>query len=198
MIPKILHMIWIGPEPFPYEGNLECYKKHHPGWEVKLWKDINLPRLKNQSIYDSIPVYATKADILRIELLCKYGGVYVDVDSYCLKPLDGLIAGKRCFFTTNHKGKIEINLIGCTAGHPTMKALVKGLPKYWKRLIRKKDEYSVYCIYRYIRKRLRGLEHIKVKRSYNCTAEEATNNTYVIQGMDNSWKKEKYFRRLIK
>ena len=107
-IPRILHMIWIGPEPFPFEKNLETYKKCNPDWKIMFWTDKNIPKLQNAAIYKEIPsiVYATKADLLRIELLYKYGGIYVDADSTCLRPLtDFLPLAGDCFFSTNFRGE---------------------------------------------------------------------------------------------
>jgi mannosyltransferase OCH1-like enzyme len=198
MIPKIIHIIWIGPELFPYIDNLKRYKDLHPGWKIKLWTDNNLPKLKYQKIYNAIPVYATKADLLRLEILARYGGVYVDADSYPLKPLDELIKDLDLFVTTNHKGKIEINLMGCSKKNKSVKQLLIGFGKYWKRRARKTDTHSIYCVYRYIKKKLKVIEHTKLERVYNCTAEEATAETYIIQAMDHSWGENKYFARVEK
>ena len=196
MIPKILHMIWIGPKPFPYEANLQKYIELHPEWKINLWTDSNLPRLRNRKIYKSIPIYAAKADLLRIEILAIYGGVYVDADSYPIKPLDELTEGlDNCFVTTNRKGKIEINLMGCSRDNKKIQNLVVGLSKYWRKLGKKEKEHDCYCIYRYIRRRLKKLKCVKLSRKYNCTAEEATEDTFVIQEMANSWKDNKHFVR---
>ena len=122
-IPKIIHMIWIGQKPFPYKKNLDTYKKKHPEWTIRLWTDKNIPKMVNKRIYDTVPVLATRADILRLEILAKYGGVYVDADSICVKPLDDLVRKETCFFSTNWKGKIEINFMGCSPSNIIMKTL---------------------------------------------------------------------------
>ena len=38
---------------------------------------------------------AERADVLRYEILRRHGGVYVDVDVECLRPLDDLLTGVR-------------------------------------------------------------------------------------------------------
>jgi len=192
-IPKILHMIWIGPTPFPYEANFNSYRKKHPGWQIHLWTDKNLPALQNKKIYDSIPIWTTKADLLRLEILAKYGGVYVDVDSVCLKPIDKLIKNESCFFSTNHKGKIEINFMGCGKNNKTIKRLIRKFPHYWQRITKQKKELSVYCIYSYIRKRINAAEYTKLPRMYNCTLLEKTEDTYIIQQMAHTWGENKTF-----
>ena len=40
---------------------------------------------------DSMSEWNGKADILRWEILYKYGGVFVDADSICIEPFDKLI-----------------------------------------------------------------------------------------------------------
>ena len=165
---------------------------------MQLWTDTTLLKIQNREIYDSIPIYATKADILRLEILAKFGGVYVDADSMCLAPVDALVKNEACFFATNHKGKIEINFMGCEKKNETMVHLVKKLPEYWIRITKKKDELDVYCIYRYIRKRLRRLEFTKIIRQYNCTVEEQTEATCIVQKMAHTWGENKRFRRIEK
>lgn len=196
MIPKILHMIWIGPKPFPFSKNLERYVELHPEWEVKLWTDSNLPKIRNRKIYKSIPIYAAKADLLRIEILALYGGIYVDADSYPVKPLDELIENLHdCFVTTNSKGRIEINLMGCSRDNKKIQDLVAGVKEYWRKLGEKESKHDCYCIYRYIKRRLKKLKCVKLEREYNCTAKEATEDTFIIQEMANSWQDNKHFVR---
>jgi len=196
MIPKILHMIWIGPNPFPYEANFQRYVDLHPSWKIMFWTDKNLPKLKNKKIYNSIPIYATKADLLRLEVLALYGGVYVDADSFPLKPLDGMVSGIRdLFVTTNSKGRFEINCMGCPAKNAKMICLVKGFEKYWRKLGKKEDVHDCYCVYRYIRRSLKKMGCVQIERIYNCFVEEMTKETYIVQLMDHTWNDNKYFRR---
>lgn len=196
-IPKTIHMIWIGPDPFPYQDNLNSYIRQNPTWKVKLWTDENLPKIKNQVIYDALKPYATKADLLRIEILAIYGGVYADADSYCRRPLDELVEGKTCFFTTNRKSKIEINLMGCEPGSKIIQNILLKLPLYWKKEVGKRERHSIYCIYRHIRKSIRGSEYQTILRIYNCTADEASNRTFVIQDMATTWNDERYFETVV-
>jgi mannosyltransferase OCH1-like enzyme len=88
MIPKIIHQIWIGPKKRPdiwMDSVKEFCAKY--GYEYKLWdnettKNLNLV---NQKFYDKDPTYFGKADILRYELLLRYGGCFVDADSVIMK-----------------------------------------------------------------------------------------------------------------
>ena len=92
-IPKIMHQIWIGPKKVPYKWIntfRKDFRKKFPGWKHYLWTDKNVKKLKlkNQKAYDKEKTYNGKSDILRYELLYKYGGIYIDADSSWLGKLD--------------------------------------------------------------------------------------------------------------
>lgn len=85
MIPRIIHQIWLGPHPVP-----EWTKSwmHIKGWSYKLWSEdeLSLPTL--QAAYDRCKnYYNMKSDLARLEILYKYGGLYLDCDCECLRPL---------------------------------------------------------------------------------------------------------------
>jgi mannosyltransferase OCH1-like enzyme len=46
--------------------------------------------LHNRSFYNSVLNHGLRSDILRWEVLNRFGGIYVDTDFECLKPLDAL------------------------------------------------------------------------------------------------------------
>ena len=87
-IPKIIHQIWLGSDvPEVFNKWMSTWASLE-GWEYHLWTDEKVKNLKlhNQSVYNQSTNYGEKSDILRLELLSRFGGVYVDVDFECLKP----------------------------------------------------------------------------------------------------------------
>ena len=100
---KIIHQSW-KDKNIPYH----IYKKHwvdswqqkNPDWEYRLWTDEdNLNLVKNDypqylDLYNSYEKGVDKADIARFFYMHKYGGIYVDLDFRCLKPLDKLFDGE--------------------------------------------------------------------------------------------------------
>lgn len=85
-IPRIVHQIWLGgkvPEKFYNWMNSWTGRS---GWEYKLWTDQDVTKLHlhNQDLYDQARCYAEKSDILRLEILYQYGGIYADIDYECL------------------------------------------------------------------------------------------------------------------
>ena len=55
-----------------------------------LWTEENIPEIVNKKQFDAINEYPGKADILRYELLYYFGGIFIDADSECIKPINNL------------------------------------------------------------------------------------------------------------
>jgi len=93
-IPHIIHQIWLGGNiPEQYKKYAETWKKHHPGWQYKLWTDDDVKNifLSKEDLFHSATNLGMKSDILRYEILKQYGGIYIDTDFECLRPLDPLM-----------------------------------------------------------------------------------------------------------
>jgi len=88
-IPKIVHQIWIGPNKRPdvWIDSVKDFCSKF-GYEYVLWDNFSASKfaLKNRKEYNLIPQMCGKADILRYEILYKFGGIYIDADSVILNP----------------------------------------------------------------------------------------------------------------
>lgn len=118
-IPAIIHFIWLGSElPSEAEASINSWKSHHPGWEVKVWTDADLNNFpwtsdRIKKCFESAENYAEKADILRLEVLYQFGGIYSDIDVVCLKPFHDLIRLDLHFFAG-----IEVNYVSSVTKNP--------------------------------------------------------------------------------
>lgn len=133
-IPKIIHQIWIGPNnpPEQFKEWQQTWLNLHPDWEYKLWTDDDVDKLVmiNQEYYDEERNFAAKADILRLEILNQFGGLYVDIDFECIKPFDPI--HHLCdfyigFFQVNYlKSSARVNnaIIGAHKNHPIIQELI--------------------------------------------------------------------------
>lgn len=140
-IPKVIHQIWIGPNPPPTKW-INSFKvdfiKHNPGWTYRLWteKEINQLELVNRELYDQEKNLAGKADILRYEILYQFGGVYIDADSQWLnqKSLDPLLARVNetgLFAGREDHRLIGICVIGASQNNPILKYTIETLRKLY-------------------------------------------------------------------
>lgn len=114
------------PEEFVRFG--ESWLEHHPGWEMRLWRESDLPPLRNQVLYDSAASYSEKSDIIRFELLLLYGGVYVDCDFECLRSIEPLLLGVQAFAAFESEDVVNAALMGAVPGHSFLEYLVDLMP----------------------------------------------------------------------
>ena len=93
MIPKIIHLIWLGGQkPEKFNTTLERIAKINNHYKIIEWNDSNIDfELETQEVFNKTENLAAKSDILRFELLKKYGGIYMDYDFLQIKKFDELL-----------------------------------------------------------------------------------------------------------
>jgi hypothetical protein len=93
-IPKLIHQIWLGPKPLPeeYRRFREGWRRHYPDWEHRLWTDADVRALDfdTKDIVEASDCYGQRSDILRAEILYRYGGLYVDTDYESVRPMHAI------------------------------------------------------------------------------------------------------------
>jgi hypothetical protein len=130
IIPRIVHQVWLGPDPLPDEfaRYRETWREHHPSWDVRLWTEDNLPPdLIRTEVYDRLRHPVERSDILRLELVYRYGGVYVDTDVECLRPIDPLLAGVSLFVERLNSGRLTHPIMGGVPGHGLLERAIREL-----------------------------------------------------------------------
>jgi len=99
-IPKIIHQIWIqGEENIPDDliVNNRKIKELHPEWKYILWDEITILELLKKTNsewyknYYKFDYLHQKVDYAKLIILYIYGGIFIDMDAYTIKKLDGLI-----------------------------------------------------------------------------------------------------------
>ncbi|KAF0698402.1 Aste57867_10970 [Aphanomyces stellatus] len=134
VIPKRIHQIWLGPAPLDaFREWMKSWGALHPDWEYTLWteRDLGQWTLTNQMAFDAATNYGEKSDIWRYEILERHGGVYVDIDFECLRPLDAMHEHDGCSFYAglSNTNTVEVNnaLIGVVPHHPILQALIASI-----------------------------------------------------------------------
>lgn len=129
MIPKIIHHVWPGNDPFKekFHNFRLSWMRYHPDWTFYFWRLDNLPKEINKKIKESLLdtnfSITTKSDIMRFEILRIFGGLYVDTDMECLKPFDALITDSLFAGYEDDKNTICPSVIGCSPSNDIMKEL---------------------------------------------------------------------------
>ena len=133
LIPRIFHRIWIGPKPMPEDfvhwG--KTWLRCNPGWEMRFWTEKNMPPIHNRRPYRRAPMFSGRADVARIELVYRFGGVYIDTDFECFKCIEPLIADKDHFFVREPNGCMSNAIFGAVPGHLALKLLIDGVMASW-------------------------------------------------------------------
>lgn len=153
MIPSEFHWIWVGPNPFPEKDKewLQSWRDRHPSWGCTIWAehpenvtapgfDVQpLPALVNRWAFDAIEEwvgprakYSAQSDIVRAEVVARFGGVYLDTDVLCLRSIDTLLGGVRLFISeewgADNCGNNGSFMFGATKNHPAAWELIRWLP----------------------------------------------------------------------
>ncbi|KYC46682.1 MAG: Capsular polysaccharide synthesis protein [Candidatus Methanofastidiosum methylothiophilum] len=103
-----------------------------------VWDEHNIGELINQEMYDNARTESEQSDIVRIEKLREFGGVYVDCDVECYRNIEPVIGNCSMFVCQdreiwNDQYKIPyLNgaLMGCTPDHPLINKLIGCLPSF--------------------------------------------------------------------
>lgn len=94
-IPKIIHQTWKTKRlPTLFQKSQRSWKSKNPNWEYRFYSDKDcLDFVKKHfpqylSLYQSLCSGVQRSDVFRYLVLYHYGGLYVDMDTTCLRPID--------------------------------------------------------------------------------------------------------------
>lgn len=102
-IPKVIHSFWFSGDPKPkeYQRCIDTWREVCPDYKIIEWNQENYDCNKNSFVKKAIELkaWAFAADYARLDVLNRYGGIYMDMDVEVLKPLDNLLenAALLCF-----------------------------------------------------------------------------------------------------
>ena len=92
MIPKKLHIVWVGDESKRPDNCICTWTQKNPNLEVKVWGNQDL-RDNSWRNADKMMEFAKRqefcgiADLMRYEILHEHGGFAIDADCVCIKTL---------------------------------------------------------------------------------------------------------------
>lgn len=113
-IPRVIHQLWRDTAvPERYQPLVESWRRHHPGWDYRLWTDATMRALVAEqyphflATYDGYDLAICRADAARYLIIHAFGGLYVDLDMHCLRPIDALIEGKELAVAVEPAGHLD-------------------------------------------------------------------------------------------
>lgn len=100
-ISKIIHFMWLDKNnvdriPEKYTKNIQTFIDMNPTYTIRYWYNTNTENLlqlypKYYNFYKSLPRVINKCDFARMIILYHYGGIYSDLDFYCVRSIDDLL-----------------------------------------------------------------------------------------------------------
>ncbi|OLQ05039.1 hypothetical protein AK812_SmicGene11804 [Symbiodinium microadriaticum] len=158
-VPKIVWMLWFqGWERAPHVCKMckKSFELWNPGWEVRALDEQSLPDVLDDYCKQFTEICkannplaslglswippAAAADVLRLFLLIRYGGVWADATVLCRRPLDEWIHAAAApadgFFAFGPEKGEEIpimsSFLASRAQHPLLEAWQEKLHRHWK------------------------------------------------------------------
>jgi mannosyltransferase OCH1-like enzyme len=128
-IPKIIHYCWFGGRPKSpiILRSIQSWKKLLPDYKIVEWNERNFNTKLNKYTrhWHNNRNNAFLADYVRINVLNKYGGIYLDTDMEVVKNFDDLL-NKKCFFgyETKEEDIIGNAVIAGVKGHNFFKEMI--------------------------------------------------------------------------
>lgn len=201
MIPKKIHYIWLGGKPLSSLSNIciNSWREKLPDYEITEWneKNLDLDEISAQNRFFAEcrkrKLYAYMADYLRLLILYREGGIYMDTDMQVLKSFDAFtdtdfLIGKAPY------GKTGTGFIGCEKNC----RITKRILDFYQDEIWHSELFMIPDIIEYLFEK----EHFPVRlyeKEYfsPCpydkpfSPEDVTENTYTIHWYEGSWKLNK-------
>lgn len=135
MIPRILHITWVGDEAKRPRRCIQSWVDHHPDWTVKLWGNAELASRKwiNAAHIQAMAgrEWNGVADMMRWEILFDEGGVLVDADSFCVQTLPDWLLECEAFACWENElvrpGLVAAGYFGTVPRNPFLAHLIEGI-----------------------------------------------------------------------
>lgn len=122
MLPRIIHRTLQEVPPENTKYFWETVIKYTPGWNHKTHQDPRDPKEWEMTspYWHLCKNGATRANLVRLEALYKFGGIYLDSDIELIRPIDDLL-NLECFAVYEVKKRIANGVMGSMPEHPAIK-----------------------------------------------------------------------------
>lgn len=142
LIPKKIHYAWLGKEmPYNLRKNIEYWKQLCPEYEFYEWNEKNYDVSQNQYMKQAYEkkMWGFVTDYMRLDVIYKYGGIYLDTDIEMIRKPDELLY-QSCF------GCIDASLVmnlGSGFGAAPHAEIIRELRDYYDDVMFIRDDGSI-------------------------------------------------------
>jgi hypothetical protein len=158
--PRTVWMLWLqGVENAPYlvQRCHESWVEQNPGWRVLMLDESTLPSYlsidySSGNLSRQLPNH--RANVVRLELLARFGGVWADGTCFCVQPLDDWLPAKMSagFFAFERPGADRLLsnwFLAARPGNLLVTRLLGQLLPYWAdRTYRTRERPRTYRVLR--------------------------------------------------
>lgn len=139
-LPRRIFLFWdAGYEAAPElcRACIDSWREHNPGWQVEVLDSNSIADILDRAQFPDEMKPAAFADMLRVHLLARHGGVWADATVLCTRPLDDWLPMlfNQCevfFFSLPKEDRLVSSwFIAARAGSPAMAALRAACDRYW-------------------------------------------------------------------
>jgi mannosyltransferase OCH1-like enzyme len=128
-IPASLHRVLLPPleDTGSVRRNWRRFARIHPDWELRTWRAAD--KLSFPETFDALQRChspAQQADLMRLEILWREGGIYVDTDCEPVRSMEPL-RELSCFFGSEDGSHYSTSVIGAGPGHPAIRSYLDGI-----------------------------------------------------------------------
>ncbi len=135
LIPKVLHFTWVGDDSKRPDNCIQTWIDMNPGWVVKVWGNDDLRDIEWVNARHIKAMWPCElngvADLMRWEILYREGGIVVDADSICVRPLDDwLLQAEAIACWENEIARprlIGCNMVGAVPQNPFIGKIIDDL-----------------------------------------------------------------------
>lgn len=201
MIPKVIHYIWLGKNKKDRASQIciNSWKSNLKEYKIIEWNEDNLPLeeiARNNDFFSYCKKYklwAFMSDYLRLWILNREGGIYMDTDVQVIKTFDDLLSNQM-FLGYELNGYIGTGIIGAEKENIFVKKLLDFYTdKIWKvdyynnpiifsKLLEENPNLSEHCI-------ILNREFLSPYDPFKNYKNEIvqTDNTYTIHWFNANW-----------
>ena len=129
MIPKTIHYCWFGGNQKPeiIEKCIASWREHCPDYQIIEWNESNYDVTSLAFVNDAYnaKMWAFVSDVVRIEVIYKYGGIYLDTDVELKTSMDHYLSNHAFFFWETSRNVATGLGYGAEKGHDGLKSILE-------------------------------------------------------------------------